>query len=235
MQAHGPSPAIFGVGPPTTLPHLPFRADATSGPLAKGFGTECPNRFSSSTTTFAALREPPRISAPAWGSRIALITLIIGCMDPKAHTPNPRGAWHALRNHLEAVSRLAGGFTQGFGTPSLGQALALLYDLGEATQDFQSCLQVAAKGKRTNSMPHAVWGAALAYMKPPAGVKGGEDAACTGPKGSGRIKTPGKAPRGPRMRAGCPGGPGSAHARMNLVEGIRLEDDPQALLEEHRC
>ena len=57
-------------------PHRPFRAGATPpyivallmgrkevlrgdpplGTLAQGLGTECPNRFSSSTTAFAALR-----------------------------------------------------------------------------------------------------------------------------------------------------------------------------------
>ena len=138
-----------------------LRGDPPLGTLAQGLGTECPNRFSSSTTAFAALREPPGVSARTWGSRIALI---IGCMDPKAHTPNPQGAWHALKDHLEAVSRLAGGFAQHFGTPSLGQALALLHDLGKATRDFQAYLKVAAEGKRTNSVPHAVWGAALAYV-----------------------------------------------------------------------
>ena len=74
-------------------PHRPFRAGATPpyivallmgrkevlrgdpplGTLAQGLGTECPNRFSSSTTAFAALREPPGVSARTWGSRIALI------------------------------------------------------------------------------------------------------------------------------------------------------------------
>ncbi len=85
-------------------------------------------------------------------------------VEPKAHTPNREQRWHSLKEHLEAVSCLAGGFAQAFGTPSLGKALALLHDLGKATKDFQAYLQVAAEGKRANSVPHAVWGAALAYM-----------------------------------------------------------------------
>ena len=50
-----------------------LRGDPPLGTLAQGLGTECPNRFSSSTTAFAALREPPGVSARTWGSRIALI------------------------------------------------------------------------------------------------------------------------------------------------------------------
>ncbi len=84
-------------------------------------------------------------------------------MEPKAHTPNPQGTWHILKDHLKAVSHLAGGFAQDFGTPSLGKALAILHDLGKTTKDFQAYLEAAAEGKRTNSVPHAIWGAALAY------------------------------------------------------------------------
>ncbi len=85
-------------------------------------------------------------------------------MEFKAHTPNSRGDWHSLQAHLSDVCQLAGSFTQAFGAQALGQALALLHDLGKATNDFQTYLQNAARNRKIDTVPHAIWGAALAYV-----------------------------------------------------------------------
>lgn len=79
-----------------------------------------------------------------------------------AHSPNAEGRWHPLRHHLEATSLRAEGFTQAFGAPALGRALALFHDLGKAREEFQAYLRAAAQGRRAQGSPHALWGAALA-------------------------------------------------------------------------
>lgn len=79
-----------------------------------------------------------------------------------AHTPNPKGEWHPLRTHLEGTALYASAFTGAFGAPALGRALALLHDLGKGRGAFQDYLRAVAQGRTRQSIPHALWGAALA-------------------------------------------------------------------------
>jgi CRISPR-associated endonuclease/helicase Cas3 len=84
-------------------------------------------------------------------------------MEFRAHTPNPKGEWHSLQEHLEGVCQRAGHFAEAFGAPNLSRALAYLHDLGKARAAFQNYLDAVASGERVASEPHAIWGAVLVY------------------------------------------------------------------------
>ena len=82
----------------------------------------------------------------------------------RAHTPNPKGEWHSLQEHLQGVCQRAGRFAEAFGAPNLSKALAYLHDLGKARAAFQDYLNAVASGKRVAGEPHAIWGAVVAYL-----------------------------------------------------------------------
>lgn len=54
-------------------------------------------------------------------------------------------------------------FAARFDLPNVGALLGLWHDLGKANPQFQMYLRAAAEGRQISSVPHAVWGAALAY------------------------------------------------------------------------
>ncbi|MEM3484073.1 MAG: CRISPR-associated helicase Cas3' [Candidatus Methanomethyliaceae archaeon] len=69
-----------------------------------------------------------------------------------AHTPNDRGEWHSLEDHLRSTAELASGFAEKFGAGELGRLSGLLHDLGKADPAFQKYLReaylAAKQGKR---------------------------------------------------------------------------------------
>ncbi len=60
---------------------------------------------------------------------------------PFAHSPNEEGAWHDLREHLEAVARLARQFAQPFGGDEWAHCAGLWHDLGKSSFAFQAYLR----------------------------------------------------------------------------------------------
>lgn len=81
----------------------------------------------------------------------------------RAHTPNKKGRWHDLYEHLTGVADEAGKFASTFGASAIAYALGLLHDLGKVNPLFQKYLDACARGKRHAKVPHAIWGAALIY------------------------------------------------------------------------
>ncbi len=84
-----------------------------------------------------------------------------------AHTPNPDGNWHALADHLSAVSALSQGFADQFDAAELGRTLGLLHDVGKFNPDFQRYLRLCWEfqsngGTRPRSAPHSIYGALTA-------------------------------------------------------------------------
>jgi CRISPR-associated endonuclease/helicase Cas3 len=80
-----------------------------------------------------------------------------------AHTPNKEGLPHYLKDHLQAVAMLAVERAEPFGGGPLVKWLSVLHDLGKANPGFQDYLRAAAEGRKTSSVPHAIWGAAVAF------------------------------------------------------------------------
>ena len=88
-----------------------------------------------------------------------------------AHTPRAgTDDWDFLNQHLIRVSNLAGEFAGAFGARDLGRLLGLWHDLGKCNPAWQEYLwasHLAALGLRPKprtKVPHAIWGAALAYV-----------------------------------------------------------------------
>lgn len=82
-----------------------------------------------------------------------------------AHTPSEEGGkWHDLNEHLQNVARLARGFAIPFQGGDVAYLCGLLHDLGKFHPQFQEYLEKQAKGENGKSVPHAIWGAALAYQ-----------------------------------------------------------------------
>lgn len=81
----------------------------------------------------------------------------------RAHTPNDKGEWHSLDNHLKSVAEKAKEFASQFGAADIAHVLGLLHDLGKANPLFQSYLDACACGQRHEKVPHSIWGAALVY------------------------------------------------------------------------
>lgn len=79
-----------------------------------------------------------------------------------AHTPGP-GGWHDLADHLRAVAQRAQVFCEAFGAQDLACWIGFFHDLGKVNPEFQRYLLACAQGARHPQVPHAVWGAALAY------------------------------------------------------------------------
>lgn len=62
-----------------------------------------------------------------------------------AHTPNTRGEWHTLSDHLNGTARLAEQFASVFGAGNLGRAAGKLHDVGKCGCTFSSYLETCAR------------------------------------------------------------------------------------------
>ena len=80
-----------------------------------------------------------------------------------AHTPGPEGQWDPLEHHLQRVAEVAGSFAEKFGASDLVRLLGLLHDFGKINPAFQAYLESQFENKLHQKVPHAIWGAALAY------------------------------------------------------------------------
>jgi CRISPR-associated endonuclease/helicase Cas3 len=80
-----------------------------------------------------------------------------------AHTPNGRGEWNFLDEHLMAVGRKAAAFADRFGAAAIAYVLGLFHDLGKVNALFQEYLDACARGRRHAKAPHAIWAAGLLY------------------------------------------------------------------------
>lgn len=81
---------------------------------------------------------------------------------PIAHTLCRRRR-HDLAAHLREVARMAERFCAPFGACALGYWIGLWHDLGKADPEVQEYLKAMEDGRRHPRVPHARWGAALAY------------------------------------------------------------------------
>ena len=80
-----------------------------------------------------------------------------------AHTPNEKGEWHCLKDHLQKVAELARGFADKFGAGDLAYWIGLWHDLGKVNPSFQNYLDACFIGKRHDKVPHAIGGASLMF------------------------------------------------------------------------
>jgi len=80
-----------------------------------------------------------------------------------AHTPNEKGDWHYLEEHLLEVAECARRFADKFGGGDLACWVGLWHDLGKCLPEFQAYLHACSKKQYHAKFPHAIWGAALAY------------------------------------------------------------------------
>ena len=62
---------------------------------------------------------------------------------PLAHSRNARGVAHPLRDHAEAVARLAGESAAAFSSEGFACCAGLWHDLGKNAEDFQKRLAAA--------------------------------------------------------------------------------------------
>ena len=81
-----------------------------------------------------------------------------------AHTPNEKGEWHLLDKHLKEVGEMAQGFADKFGAGDLAYWIGLWHDLGKSNPEFQDYLAACQNNERHEKIPHAIWGAFLAYQ-----------------------------------------------------------------------
>ena len=81
-----------------------------------------------------------------------------------AHTPNDKGEWHLLDKHLKDVGEMAQGFAGKFGAGDLAYWIGLWHDLGKSNPEFQDYLEACQHNERHEKVPHAIWGAFLAYQ-----------------------------------------------------------------------
>jgi CRISPR-associated endonuclease/helicase Cas3 len=80
-----------------------------------------------------------------------------------AHTPGPTGEWDYLNKHLEKVAKEAAFSAQAFGPANLAHTIGILHDLGKINPAFQEYLKAQVENQPHVKVPHAIWGAALAY------------------------------------------------------------------------
>lgn len=80
-----------------------------------------------------------------------------------AHTPNDKGEWHKLDEHLQDVARMAQGFANKFEAGDVAYWSGLWHDLGKCNPEFQNYLEACQRDERHEIVPHAIWGAVLAY------------------------------------------------------------------------
>jgi len=83
--------------------------------------------------------------------------------DLYAHTPNDKGNWHGLGDHLEEVASYAKQFADKFHAGDLAYWIGLWHDLGKSNPEFQNYLEACHRDEKHEKVPHAVWGAVLAY------------------------------------------------------------------------
>lgn len=82
-----------------------------------------------------------------------------------AHTDNPNGEPHLLKEHLRQVGKLARRFAES-GNPDLAEAAewaGLLHDLGKYRDEFQQYLR--DERESSTETHHAIYGAALAFQR----------------------------------------------------------------------
>jgi CRISPR-associated endonuclease/helicase Cas3 len=84
--------------------------------------------------------------------------------DLYAHTPNDKGNWHGLIDHLEKVANCAKQFANKFQAGDLAYWIGLWHDLGKSNPEFQDYLEACQRDERHEKVPHAIWGAILAYQ-----------------------------------------------------------------------
>jgi CRISPR-associated endonuclease/helicase Cas3 len=80
-----------------------------------------------------------------------------------AHTPNDKGEWHKLDKHLLDVAEMAQSFANKFEAGDLAYWSGLWHDLGKSNPEFQDYLEACQRDERQEKVPHAIWGAILAY------------------------------------------------------------------------
>lgn len=83
--------------------------------------------------------------------------------DLWAHTPSGDRPPHSLTNHLTQTAERARRFAARLGLADVGELLGLLHDVGKAHPGFQRYLENLEDGRPATSVPHSIWGAALAY------------------------------------------------------------------------
>lgn len=76
-----------------------------------------------------------------------------------AHTPNTRGEWHDLRDHLQAVAKTAREFAAGFDAGEWAHLAGLWHDLGKFQLQFQQMLAEAYRGGPKRHVDHSSAGA----------------------------------------------------------------------------
>jgi CRISPR-associated endonuclease/helicase Cas3 len=81
-----------------------------------------------------------------------------------SHTPNKKGEWHLLSDHLTAVAERAKFFAERFSGENWAYWAGLWHDLGKANPAFQNYLKAEGCGHHAESVPHAIGGAALSYF-----------------------------------------------------------------------
>lgn len=80
-----------------------------------------------------------------------------------AHSRNEAGERHDLVAHLTAVAAMARKFAEPFDGGELAYWVGLWHDLGKCNPKWQDYLEARASGRPHEMIPHAIWGAALAY------------------------------------------------------------------------
>jgi len=80
-----------------------------------------------------------------------------------AHTRNRDGKWHLLEEHLRKVAKKASESAAYFQMETPAFWIGLWHDLGKANPAFQKYLKNADQGISSESVPHALGGAALIY------------------------------------------------------------------------
>jgi CRISPR-associated endonuclease/helicase Cas3 len=84
-----------------------------------------------------------------------------------AHSENKEGKRHSLREHMEAVARLAADLAKKFQAESWGYLAGLLHDLGKSQSDFQVYLKECQNHpeKKIRGPDHSSAGAVLAWQR----------------------------------------------------------------------
>lgn len=84
-----------------------------------------------------------------------------------AHIRQSDGKRQSLCEHCRSVETLAGGFLHQVGLTNLARLMALLHDMGKATQEFSDYLirAVLHPDDKTSGPPHAPAGAIFAYER----------------------------------------------------------------------
>lgn len=82
-----------------------------------------------------------------------------------AHTP-PKGSphhWHLLEDHIIETAKAASSFAKNFGAENAGFALGIFHDLGKVNPAFQDYLHSCYQGRKLQSVPHSICGAAYLW------------------------------------------------------------------------